>query len=326
MAQSEEPRGQELTDRYKKNYSIPIDAEVTEEMILAHWGLEKRLAQELLESNPEDRWEIFERCYSTLYGELEWLNCLIGTDITLPISQRYRDIARLIGQPPKRIYEVGSGKGEMIAYLANCGFECKATEVTRERGQKFVSHQQNLSWGISDGVHLDKFEPQNSYDVVLSNQLIEHLHPDDVLEHFKGVLSILSKGGRYIFVTPHKYVGPSDISRVFNCDKPMGMHLKEYTYAELKELLTRAGFKNILAALRIPPKIIDFTGRVVKPRTISHLLGWVVEPRSSRTYLAFLLVVEKLISLLSHHGFRRKVARPFSGMFIIAQKNKLGKC
>jgi hypothetical protein len=72
-----EPMGQELIDRYKKNYNIPTDAEITEEMILAHWELEKRLTKELLASNPENR-EVFERCYSTLYGELWWLNKFIG--------------------------------------------------------------------------------------------------------------------------------------------------------------------------------------------------------------------------------------------------------
>ncbi len=74
----EEPRGQELIDRYKRNYNIPTDAEITEEMILVHWELEKRLTKELLESTPENRWDVFERCYGTLYSELWWLNKFIG--------------------------------------------------------------------------------------------------------------------------------------------------------------------------------------------------------------------------------------------------------
>lgn len=314
-----EPRGQELIDRYKKNYNIPMDAEMTEEMILRHWELEKRLTKDLLESNPENRWEVFERCYNTLYGELEWLNQLIGADSVSPPSQRYKNWAYLIGPPPKKIYEVGSGKGEMITYLANCGFECRATEIAHHRGQKYVAEHSNLSWGISDGVHLERFEAPNSYDVVISDQVIEHLHPDDLYEHFKGAMSILSTGGRYIFATPHKYVGPSDISRVFKCDKPMGMHLKEYTYEEIKGLLVQAGFKAVYAVLRIPTILMI-------PTRISNLLGLVVKPRVSRTYLAYLCVVEKLISLLPCQTFRRKAAWItrailfYPNIFIIAQK------
>ena len=178
-----EPRGQELIECYKKNYNMSVDAEVTEEMILRHWELEKRLARELLESNPENRWEVFERCYSTLYGELEWLNRLMHADVNA--SSRllsFKNWGYLIGQPPKRIYEIGSGKGELIAYLASCGFLCKATEITPERGQKYVPVHQNLSWGHSDGIYLERFEALNSYHVVISISVIEHLHPDDLYE------------------------------------------------------------------------------------------------------------------------------------------------
>ena len=307
------PRGQELIDRYKKNYNMPTDAEITEEMILRHWELDKRLTQELLESKPENRWKTFERCYNVLYNELWWLNRFIGAGSTISPSQRYKNWVDLIGQPPKKIYEVGSGKGEMITYLASCGFKCRATEITRERGKKYVSEHSNLSWGISDGVHLNRFEAPNYYDVVISNQVIEHLHPDDLYEHFKGVFSILSNGGRYIFATPHRYEGPSDVSKIFKCDKPMGMHLKEYTYEELKEMLERAGFKNIQAVLGIPIKVTKLSGIYIKPK-------------ASRIYLAYLCVVEKLISLLPHQTFRRKAARLlmfilFSpNVFIIAQK------
>jgi cyclopropane fatty-acyl-phospholipid synthase-like methyltransferase len=154
-----EPRGQKLIDRYKRNYHIPTDAKVTEEMILAHWELEKRLTKELLQSNSENRWEVFERCYTTLYDELWWLNQFTGTGSTISPSQRYKNWIELVGQPPKKIYEIGSGKGTLIAHLASCGFECRATEITHERGKKYVSEHSNLSWGISDGVHLERFEP-----------------------------------------------------------------------------------------------------------------------------------------------------------------------
>jgi len=308
-----EPRGQELVDRYKKNYNIPVCAHVTEEMILAHWELEKRLTKELLESNLDNRWETFERCYSTLYGEFDWLNRLVGTGTTEPPSQRFENWVSLIGKPPKKVYEVGCGKGEMIAYLASLGFECSATEITRERGEKHVSEHPNLSWKISDGVHLERFEVPNSYDVVISNHVVEHLHPDDLFDHFEGVLSILSNGERYIFCTPNMLAGPSDISRVFNYDKTVGLHLKEYTNQELREVLSQVGFKDARAVLEIPSEI-------------SRLFGLGIKPMASRIYLDYLCDVEKLISLLPCQAFRRKAAK-FSlivlfspSIFIIARK------
>lgn len=311
-----EPRGQELIDRYKKNYDMPSDAEITEEMILRHWELEKRLTKELLTSTPQNRWEIFERCYSTLYSEIWWLNEFAGA-CALPPPQRYRNWVELIGDPPKKIYEIGSGKGELITLLASCGFECRATEITRERGKEYTSEYPNLSWGISDGIHLDRFEPPNSYDVVVSNHVIEHLHPDDLHEHFKGVYSILKSKGKYIFSTPHNYIGPSDISRVFKCDKPRGMHLKEYTYHELKESLERAGFKDIYARFKAPMRVL-----------ITRLTGIYIKLKPSRIYLTYLCALEKLISLLPSQRFRRKTVRLLkfilfsSSIVIIAKKDE----
>ena len=284
-----EPRGQELIERYKKNYNIPASFEVTELMVLKHWELEKSLTKELLESSSEKRWEVFELCYSKLYSELKWLNLPADSNNRLPSFELYKNWLYLIGSPPKKIYEIGSGQGELISSLASYGFKCKATEITRERGQKCVSGHPNLSWGISDGVHLERFESPNSYDAVISNQVIEHLHPDDLFDHFKGVLSILSAGGGYIFATPHLYVGPSDISRVFKYEKPMGMHLKEYTYQELKKLLEQAGFENVCAIL-------------VVPQRISHLLKLNFRPIASRTYFYYLCKIEQFITLLPRHG------------------------
>jgi hypothetical protein len=34
-----EPRGKQLIKRYKENYGIPAQADITEEMILKHWEL-----------------------------------------------------------------------------------------------------------------------------------------------------------------------------------------------------------------------------------------------------------------------------------------------
>ena len=267
-----EPRGQELIELYRANYAIAQKAKLTEEMILQHWELEKHLTHELLESKPESRWEIFEKCYSTLYRELDWLNQLIDSDK----KEEYLDIkyahwVELIGSIPKKVYEIGSGKGQLITYLAHQGYECRATEITRERGEKWVNIIPNLTWGNSDGIHFERFEPTNTYDVAISDQVVEHLHPEDLVDHFRGVLKILAPGGRYIFITPHVHTGPGDISRVFRCEKAMGMHLKEYTYRELAVKLKLAGFKSVRSKIPDSIKIERILGKVYKSN-VAHAI------------------------------------------------------
>jgi SAM-dependent methyltransferase len=308
-----EPRGEELVRRYKANYGIPADAAVSEDMVLRHWDLEKRLTIQLLESTPSNRWQVFERCYRILYAELDWLNRLSARIPSLDTQRRvYEDWISLVGSPPKKVYEVGSGKGDLIRCLAEHGFQCRGTEITRERGEKWVSPHINLSWGISDGIHLDQFEPKDAYDVVISSSFVEHLHPDDLVDHFRGVLSILCPRGRYIFATPHVAYGPSDISRVFKCDSPKGMHLREYTYEEIERSLRTAGFARVHAPIRLPYQV-------------RRLFGGRPRPRVSGTYLAYLRIVERLVCILPTQELRRKAARAlkvfgFLGIMIVAGK------
>jgi 2-polyprenyl-3-methyl-5-hydroxy-6-metoxy-1,4-benzoquinol methylase len=314
-----EPRGQQLIERYKENYGIAQQAIITEEMILQHWELEKQLTQELLQSHPESRWETFEKCYTILYEKLEWLNRLIdsGTEVENP-NTKYAEWIKLIGSAPQKIYEVGSGRGELITYLAKQGYECRATEVTRERGEKWVTSISNLSWAISDGVHLERFEPASTYNVVISDQVVEHIHPDDLVEHFRGVLEILVPGGRYIFRTPHVHSGPSDISRVFNCEKAIGMHLKEYTYREVAIKLKQAGFKRIQTTTPNFKKVNRILGSYCHSNAVHAI------------YLNYLYLVESLIKVLPTQQMRVKAVNKASRLStslgqvnIIAEKSKI---
>ena len=312
-------RGDELIARYKKNYAIPAQAKITEQMILAHWEFEKQLRRELLESTPETRWEVFERCYTRLYREIEWMNRLVGQSNTILPAERYKTWVETIGSPPQKIYEIGSGTGSMIVYLAECGFECKATEITRERGEKHVTFSHpGLSWGISDGVHIDLVEPPETYDVVVSSHVIEHLHPADLAAHLRGVYIILSKNGRYIFDTPHCYTGPHDISRVFKWDKPEGIHLKEYTYHELTEVIKNTGYRSVYHPVTHKyRRLLSYIG-INKQEQIRAF---------GIFYLNLMLVVEKILPVIPHHTLRnlfvnvlKKLLIFRDNIFLVAQK------
>jgi cyclopropane fatty-acyl-phospholipid synthase-like methyltransferase len=235
----------ELIRRYKAQYQIPEKVEISAAMISKHWNLERELTLKLLASTTQNRWEVFETCYNRLYAELEWLNKLPEEKTKQDPSDYYKLIIQSIGSPPQKIYEIGSGKGELIEYLATLGHECHATEISKERGGYLNQAPINLTWSISDGVHLDLFEPPGYYDIVYSGDVIEHLHPDDLEAHFFCANKILRKGGKYILQTPHRFFSPSDISKVMGYSTPMGMHLKEYMVNELVEKMNMAGFRKI---------------------------------------------------------------------------------
>ena len=87
----------------------------------------------------------------------------------------------------------------------------------------------------------------NSFDLAFSDQLVEHLHPDDVESHFRAVADTLTLGGTYVFRTPHRFTGPHDISRHFTTGEAEGFHLKEWTYRELVTTLGRCGYSHLEA-------------------------------------------------------------------------------
>jgi len=230
-----------VVTKYRNNYHL--GPEIGKDEVRRHWELESSLTRELLASSKDDRWAVFERCYTELYSKLPWLN---RKDNQPP--DRYWTWARLISKESK-VFEIGSGTAGLLRYLASQGYECVATEITQERGAKHSKDTGGLIWHVTDGVNLTKFEQPESYDAVLSSQVIEHLHPDDVLEHFSSVREILKPNGQYVFDTPHAGDGPNDLSVVFGFQRPVCMHLKEYDFVELGSIIRRAGFAKVKAVI-----------------------------------------------------------------------------
>ncbi len=243
------------------------------------------LTAELLASSPDTRWETFVRCYDDLYERFPWLvNTGGGGD-----SPRW---GALIGKAPKRVYEVGSGTATLARALAAAGHHVEATDVSSQRGGTRRESAQ-LSWSITDGVHLDRFAQAAPYDVVLSDQLVEHLHPDDILEHFSSARRILADGGRYIVRTPQRLTGPHDLSPIFGFEKPVGMHLREYTNTELRTIIRQAGYSKVAAVFRTPAR---------PPLTRGHT-------SASAAQLRYLLVAEYLLARVGRARARSVAAR-----------------
>ena len=186
----------DLVTRYQRNFHLAEP--VSEADILRHLELEQSLTADLLASVPETRREVFAEAYGRLYRELPWLN--VGSEHLAPDAE---DWVRLIGPPPSKVYEVGSGNGALASALAQRGYVVEATEITLERQTTDTLH-----WSETDGVHLADYAENAPYDAVVSNQVVEHLHPEDIDDHLRHAHAILKPGGRYVLETPLWYRGP----------------------------------------------------------------------------------------------------------------------
>ena len=97
--------------------------------------------------------------------------------------------------------------------------------------------------------------PNGSVDIAYSNQLMEHLHPDDSKEQLKNIYDSIVPGGVYLCITPNRISGPHDISMYFD-EIATGMHLREYTIFELKEMFKTVGFSKVLTYNKILGKYV----------------------------------------------------------------------
>ena len=98
--------------------------------------------------------------------------------------------------------------------------------------------------------------PEGSIDIVYSNQLMEHLHPEDSYQQLLNILKVLVPGGVYVCLTPNRVSGPHDVSAHFD-DVATGFHLKEYTVTELSKLFREVGFEKVA-------QFIGVRGRYIK--------------------------------------------------------------
>lgn len=205
-----------------------------------HFQLEKKLADELRVSTAEERRVLYGRVYNDLFSTFPELANKHDASEEERIAWQLKLVERLYDKN-KIFMEIGAGDCILSKALAKHFKKIIAYEVA-ESIPFIEGKPENFELKIFNGV--DMHEKSASVDIIYSNQVFEHLHPDDTMPLLKLYHSFLTPGGKLVIITPHRLTGPHDISRDFTNDAE-GFHLKEYTYKELKDQMRAAGFTNI---------------------------------------------------------------------------------
>lgn len=235
-----------------------------------HFEVERELADRLRTSTREERKSLYGTLYDELFRRVPDHPRVTLQETPASIREAVRQRMRLLeGQ-----------LGDVDTFLEFAPGDCRlAFEVAghvRRACAADISNQilgdvqipANFELIVYDGYELGV--PDNSVDLTFSYQFIEHLHPDDVEQHFETALRILKPGGRYIFATPHRYTGPHDISAYFSTT-PQGFHLKEWDYRQMCALLHRLGFSHTSIYSRGKPLTSGLANGLV--RTVEGALG-----------------------------------------------------
>lgn len=228
-----------LKPHYRKIQTWLNDGRAPERLIV-HYELERELAAQLLQAAPGQRIQVAAEAYGRLFDELPDHPQKTRTGREAAPARPARYLKRHLG-PDITFLEIGAGDGSLSRHLASHCKQVVAVDVT-DALEPAKDAPANFRFLLSQGVTFDL--PTASIDVAFSNQLMEHLHPDDAAAQLREVCRVLKGGGLYICRTPHRLLGPTDVSAYFD-DVATGFHLKEYAFAEMAALMKQAGFSRV---------------------------------------------------------------------------------
>lgn len=216
----------------------------TLERLRAHYEIERELADRLRGSSRVEQFELYGLVYDELLRRVpDHPQLTRKADLAF---QRRAVASRLRLLEPhvtrKSVFmEIGPGDCSLALEIASRARHVYAVDVSAEI-TKGLSLPANLELVICNGAGFTI--PPATVDVAYSNQVLEHLHPDDAIDHIRSVRSALKPGGLYVCVTPNRLSGPHDISQYFD-PVATGLHLKEYTARELIDIFAREGYRNV---------------------------------------------------------------------------------
>jgi SAM-dependent methyltransferase len=216
----------------------------TAEQLREHYEIERELANRLRNASRQERQHLYSSLYDEMYRRVPLHPQLTSKssprERESAVSRRMKLIKAFLGKDVTFL-EVGPGDCALSFEVAGLVRQVYGVDVSAEV-TKSLTRPPNFQIILSDGSSVPL--PPDSVNVAYSDQLMEHLHPDDAFEQLKNIYRTLVPGGVYVCVTPNRLSGPHDISKYFE-EVAAGFHLKEYTTSELRGLFRKVGFSRV---------------------------------------------------------------------------------
>ncbi len=212
------------------------------EQLWQHYVVEKELATRLRTATRNERGHLYASAYEELFKRVPDHPQLNKKSSPEQQADRIRYQLRLLQPwltPQTTFLEIGAGDCALSFAVAPFVTHAYAVDVS-ETITRAATTPKNFTLLLSKGSDIPL--PGGRITLAYSNQLMEHLHPEDAMDQLADIYRSLAVGGTYLCVTPNRLTGPHDISRYFD-ETATGFHLKEYTSRELIAIFERVGFR-----------------------------------------------------------------------------------
>lgn len=251
-----------------------------------HIALERAIRSEFDQADATRRPDLYQDAYDRIYS------LLLPDRAATPEAQsfgmgahRVVEIKRLLG-PARRVLDVGCGSGYLVFELLRAGRDAHGLDVSRVViGQAQThAHAQGFDparFQVAQAMTLPY--PAASFDAIISNEVLEHLHSDDLAPHLAEVRRVLRPGGWYLAWTPEALAGTTDVTGHAADDGGDGVHLNEMTLATLTTALKQAQFPSIRVQIRRPlrlakyPLMKQICGQRIPPAAYIALERWAAQ-------------------------------------------------
>ena len=238
--------------RYPCLAKFARDIGLSEETLIATYELEDRfhdliLAEPAIDVRRRLNDEVYTKAFAH-YGST--------FSIDLDATESPKDALVSVLRPElegKSILDVGCGAGD---FLLSCARSIRhgALLGLDVFAKDMQIAEKTLEFKRSDVVRFDVAQP---FDVAITDNVYEHIAPQDIDDHLSSIARALKPGGTAIILTPHRAFGPWDVTRIVDnsyCGwvPARGTHINESTYTELSERMRAHGFVNLRT---IHPKV-----------------------------------------------------------------------
>ena len=257
-----------------------------------HYQLEKYYANKILQTpTGEVRNQIITQAYDAI-------NSLVNSYRPAGIRGHNQSTFKLIknlSSKEKAILDYGCGAGELVNLLAKNGYQATGFDVSPAMISEAKKQAESNSKFISG--QLDNLK--NKYDLIVMDNVIEHIAPDEIKETLLKLKTILKDHGRLLIITPHQFSGPHDISGHFLKlgSKAQGLHLKEFNLHELVSDVKKCDYNRIYGYF-INPRINELIKLNIKPRQLWLKKSLILEQIFNHKSLNWLLRINKKLTKL----------------------------
>lgn len=238
-----------MKSKYPFIKKFSADIGISEDILQQAFELEKEFHFRVLkETDPDVRKQLYKDIYDkvhTLYGKAK---LPVKHNPKMKLIEKFSD-----SFTGKNILDVGCGNGDLLRAIRETSDPNKLVGVD---GSDFVLRD---DYPLIEFIKADiiKFELNQTFDFIFSDNVIEHIAPADLDTHLNSLTRMLKPNGKLIILMPNKLFGPSDVTRIIdytymNKIPAQGTHVNETTYSEIIRILQKHGFRKFKTILPIP--------------------------------------------------------------------------